>query len=193
MSDSSNQNETGQPDTATGYDFTKAYEHWSEPFRHNARRNLYVYRGKPFRYLEIGVHEGRSLVWMAQNILTHPDSYGIGVDVWESQIFYDRAKHNVQFHEDHIGLIRSTLVGCCTTFQMGSFDCIYIDGDHTWLPVVADTVNAWPLLRSGGIMAWDDTEWDDPRYQVADALEWMLKRLPHRRLNADKQVWVRKL
>jgi methyltransferase family protein len=37
-----------------------------------------------------------------------------------------------------------------------SFDLIYIDGDHTRLQVMVDSCLAWPMLRSGGFMVWDD-------------------------------------
>lgn len=37
-----------------------------------------------------------------------------------------------------------------------SFDLIYIDGDHSRLQVMIDSSLAWPLLRVGGFMVWDD-------------------------------------
>jgi predicted O-methyltransferase YrrM len=40
-----------------------------------------------------------------------------------------------------------------------SFDLIYIDGCHERTPVLNDSVLAWPLLRIGGIMIWDDYKW----------------------------------
>ena len=42
---------------------------------------LEPYKGKPnVRYLEVGVYEGRSFIWMAENILTHPTSRLTGID-----------------------------------------------------------------------------------------------------------------
>ena len=38
--------------------------------------------GKPLTYLEIGVFEGMSMVWMLQHILTHDNSRGVGIDPW---------------------------------------------------------------------------------------------------------------
>ena len=32
------------------------------------------------RYLEVGVFEGRSLIWMFENILTHKSCRAVGVD-----------------------------------------------------------------------------------------------------------------
>jgi hypothetical protein len=53
-------------------------------------RNLSAFRelilpewaGKPIKYLEIGVFEGMSMVWMLQRVLTHPDARAVGVDPW---------------------------------------------------------------------------------------------------------------
>jgi predicted O-methyltransferase YrrM len=36
------------------------------------------------------------------------------------------------------------------------FDLIYIDADHRRDAVMVDTLLAWPLLRNGGIVIWDD-------------------------------------
>ena len=53
-------------------------------------RNMQTFReyvhlqwtGRPMVYLELGVFEGMSLVWMLQYVLDHPDSRAVGVDPW---------------------------------------------------------------------------------------------------------------
>lgn len=40
-----------------------------------------------------------------------------------------------------------------------SFDFVYIDGSHRAPDVLADAVLAWPLIRPGGVLAFDDYEW----------------------------------
>ncbi|CAG8741307.1 12921_t:CDS:1, partial [Dentiscutata heterogama] len=40
------------------------------------------------------------------------------------------------------------------------FDFIYIDGSHVASNVLADAILAWNLLKDGGIMIFDDYEWD---------------------------------
>jgi predicted O-methyltransferase YrrM len=42
---------------------------------------------------------------------------------------------------------------------IGAFDFIYIDADHTTVGVLLDAELSWPLLKSGGIMAFDDYTW----------------------------------
>jgi hypothetical protein len=53
-------------------------------------RNLPTFRkwvhpewaGNPCTYLELGVFEGMSMVWMLQHVLTHSDCWAVGVDPW---------------------------------------------------------------------------------------------------------------
>lgn len=40
------------------------------------------------------------------------------------------------------------------------FDLVYIDGSHLRLDVLSDASMAWRLLREGGVMVFDDYEWD---------------------------------
>jgi hypothetical protein len=43
------------------------------------------------------------------------------------------------------------------------FDFIYIDGSHIARDVLTDACMAWPLLKKGGIMVFDDYMWGDAR------------------------------
>jgi hypothetical protein len=43
-------------------------------------------------------------------------------------------------------------------------DLVYVDGSHAAPDVLADAVLSWPLLKTGGIMIFDDYLWgQDPR------------------------------
>jgi hypothetical protein len=44
--------------------------------------------------------------------------------------------------------------------QKQEYDFIYIDGDHSPAGVLTDAVMAWGLLRKGGVMLFDDYEYD---------------------------------
>jgi predicted O-methyltransferase YrrM len=44
-----------------------------------------------------------------------------------------------------------------------AFDVIYIDGDHSREAVWRDSQLAWPMLKPGGIMIWDDYLWPETR------------------------------
>jgi predicted O-methyltransferase YrrM len=112
------------------------------------------------RYLEIGVFEGRSALWMLENILTHPSARLTAID-----IFLGNTKAVYLSNLD-----RSGFAGKATTIQgssqlelrklaLDSFDIIYIDGSHTADDVLADAVLSWGLLRVGGYMIFDDYAW----------------------------------
>ena len=40
-----------------------------------------------------------------------------------------------------------------------AYDFIYIDADHTAASVLLDAELSWPLLKSGGVLAFDDYTW----------------------------------
>jgi precorrin-6B methylase 2 len=55
----------------------------------------------------------------------------------------------------HVGTSHEVL----RKLQPGSFDFIYIDGSHRARDVIEDAVLAWPLLKSGGRLIFDDYYW----------------------------------
>ena len=139
----------------------------------------YVYpewKDKPISYLEIGVFEGMSMVWMMQRILTHKDSFGVGVDPWLMtnkatnefmEEVMDRAIHNTSTF-DRCTLIRSNSVEVLTKMirtkngflgiKANSLDLCMIDGNHHELGVLDDAQRVLQLLRVGGWVLFDDVE-----------------------------------
>ena len=60
------------------------------------------------------------------------------------------------------------------------FDFIYVDASHRHNDALVDIVLAWQLLRTGGIMGFDDYMWTPPRdTEVVDtchtAIDYFLK------------------
>jgi hypothetical protein len=127
------------------------------------------YQGKPdVQYLEIGTWEGRSLLWMIDNILTDPTSRATGID--PLPIIND------PFHFPQTSDIKSTLFsnirlsGQADRIRMiigysqielrklplGSYDIIYIDGSHESDDTLEDIVLSSRLLKPGGLMIMDD-------------------------------------
>ena len=51
----------------------------------NWERWLRPLAGQPTQVLEIGSYEGRSAVWLLQEILTHPESRLTCVDIWDQE------------------------------------------------------------------------------------------------------------
>lgn len=138
-------------------------QNWSEHFASNAAQHWAPLKGRPLRYLEIGVFEGRGSRWMLENVLTHPDSRLVGIDAWpfDGDPFEGRARANLAEFSERVELIkgRSTDVLRHGRFEDESFDLIYIDGDHRALAAMSDSVLTWPLLKVGGLCTWDDYKW----------------------------------
>ena len=136
---------------------------WSEHFEANAKRHLVPLAGRPLRYLEIGVFEARSSLWMFEHVLTHPDSRMVGIDAWPvpTDPFEERARANLAPQGERVELIKGRSHAALRDPRLlpESFDIIYIDGDHTSLGVMTDSVLCWPLLKVGGICIWDDYGW----------------------------------
>ncbi len=126
--------------------------------------------GTPVHYLEIGVCMGESLLWITENILTHPDSRAIGVDFWDLDPTPGRPGHAVQWEQvaraildpfdDKVRLIKGDskeVLPSLESEHTDYFDIVYIDGDHFYDGCMADSRNAWPLTKIGGVVIWDDT------------------------------------
>jgi predicted O-methyltransferase YrrM len=110
------------------------------------------------RYLEVGLWEGRSLLWMLDHVLTHPTSRASGIDI----VLYDALRQNLARSgaAERVTLFRGPSERELRKFDPQSFDIIYIDGSHAAPDVLADLVLAWPLLKRGGLMILDDYTWE---------------------------------
>jgi len=116
------------------------------------------FRGKPnIRYLEIGVFEGRSAIWMLENILTHPTARLTCVDIFwgpYKKIFLDNLTLSGFAYKAKI--IQGRSQDKLRRLPPNSFDIIYIDGSHIAYDVLADAVLSWQLLKNGGLLIFDD-------------------------------------
>jgi predicted O-methyltransferase YrrM len=78
------------------------------------------------------------------------------------------------------------------------FDFIYIDGDHTADQVWKDGAKGWKYLKQGGILAFDDYEWDagkGPQHNPKQGIDTFLEVHDgeYELLAKNWQVWLRKL
>lgn len=144
---------------------------------------------KDLRILEIGSYEGRSAIWMINNlnpkkiVLVEP-GYAIGNNV-----------------------LKSNLSGCNYTlidkpnslaweeYFTEEFDFIYVDGCHTSSGCYLDIALGFQVLKSGGIMGIDDYGWgivarDGTRPK--EAIDLFLKRNDVILLEKGYQVWIQK-
>lgn len=139
-------------------------------------------------FLEIGSFEGRSMVWIVENMMQDGDAISC-IDTWsggeehsngEMSGAEERFDHNAKLVMDKYpsgqgGWLRPVFKEKGTSVQMlahrlteepgtySEFDFIYIDGSHIAKDVLTDACMAWPLLKSKGIMVFDDYLWGNPR------------------------------
>lgn len=127
-------------------------------------------RADSVNILEIGSWEGRSalflLTYFTQGRLTAVDTWG-GSDEHQND-----AARDLQDLEARFDANLSPCVGRLTKRKGASqhvlpqlvdeqqtFDVIYLDGSHFSDDVLTDGINAWRLLKQGGLLIFDDLLW----------------------------------
>ena len=150
-----------------------SYPNW---FDATARNNFVTYltefKDKPnLRFLQLGVFTGDASVWLCNNILTDKSSILIDVDTWrgsdeQSHAEMDFSDVERTYKEKINNLSVVSVVSDTVEYLIrqrnnfkDSYDFIYIDADHTAASVLVDAELSWPLLKSGGILAFDDYTW----------------------------------
>lgn len=139
--------------TATWHN--NAAENWARVFK--------SYAGKPdLRYLEIGVFEGRSMIWMLENVLTHESSRVTAIDVFMAEDYEQTFDANIVASgaAERITKRKGPSRQELRAMSGAQFDFIYIDGSHTAADVLADAVLSWDLLKPDGLMIFDDYGWN---------------------------------
>ena len=127
--------------------------------------------GQPnLSFLEIGSGEGSSAIGIIKTVLTEPSSKVTCVDKWDAAFsngffaddFELNFDSNTQPYASQIIKVKGDSATWLVNNQDKSFDFIYIDGDHLPESVTLDADLSWDLLKVGGVMAFDDYEWDHP-------------------------------
>ena len=121
------------------------------------------------KVFEIGTYTGSSTLAIAMH--TSPDAQVFTIDLPPQA---RRTKHPVENGDitgvDYVvgehyrsnGYERKIkqLYGDSAEFDFGSFaasmDIVFVDGNHEYENVKADTVNAFKMVRPGGVIIWDD-------------------------------------
>ena len=162
------------------YKFTQDWFSWAPPVWEQLIEHL---PGKPGErnFLEIGSFEGRSMVWIAENMM-QKDEILQCIDTWDGG--EEHSNGEMDGAEERFDYNRSlALTGRNITIDKykgtstqhlahwlvenpkdhPTFAFIYIDGSHIAKDVLTDATMAWPLLVQGGIMVFDDYLWGDAR------------------------------
>ena len=147
-------------------------------------------KDKPnLRFLEIGSFQGRSTVWLLENILTSDSSAITCIDTFEGSIehtqhfqndiknLFDIFYHNISKFKNKVNIIKNKSQDALKKINE-QYDFIYIDGDHKASSVIEDAILSFSLLKKGGIMIFDDYLWfqmkkfiDNPKVAIDAFLE----------------------
>jgi predicted O-methyltransferase YrrM len=166
-------------------------------------------------FLQLGTFTGDASVWMLENVLNGDNSKLTDVDTWAGSEEESHQKMNFEnVYEVYLEKIAkyAKQVRVCrlttTDFLLGcygvdrpwpeEFDFIYIDADHTAVGTLLDAELSWPLLKQGGILAFDDYEWNHTSGETRLAPKIGIDLFLHRHrgnyqlLVANWQLWIRK-
>lgn len=142
---------------------------WFSQHIPNWTRHLEKFVGKDVSFLEIGSYEGRSSLWLMENILTNPKSKLTCIDLWEDYPESERLgfkvtgkievfKNNLSKYIDRITMKQGSSFEIVPTL-VDQYDFIYVDGDHTVTGCWTDAINSFAKLKVGGVMIFDDYDW----------------------------------
>lgn len=139
-------------------------------------RHLGHLKGQPnLRFLEIGSFEGRSTVWLLENILTDETSSVTCIDTFEGGFEHQQLNLNLKNlqdvfdnniapfkHKVKVVKAKSSDGLLSPNVRSEKYDFIYIDGCHESKEVLEDAVLCYQLLKEGGIVIFDDYPWVCP-------------------------------
>ena len=186
---------------------TPNYPNWFDSQKYNFENHLTRFKGKPnLKFLQVGAYTGDASVWLLTSILLDPSSTLTDVDTWQGS---DEREHKAMDFDAVYGIYLNRMdkhenvmsIKGDSSYVLPNlkekYDFIYIDGDHTEKAVYRDATNAWPLLKSGGILAFDDYLWGQdvhPSLRPMLAIDRFLeeKQGEHLLLSQNYQVWIQK-
>ena len=156
--------------------------------------------GKPIHALQVGATEGQSTAWLMGSVLTHPhatltriDTPAAGDQSGPEACFRSNTREFENKLVGHVGRSQDVLRGMTGE----RFDLAYLGGSREAADVLADAVLAWPLLKAGGLLGFDDYGWTglpQPERCPALGIDSFLNTMRGRfeALHRGYQVWVRK-
>jgi GR25 family glycosyltransferase involved in LPS biosynthesis/predicted O-methyltransferase YrrM len=152
----------------------------------------------PISILEIGSHEGRSTVWMLNNLCIHEDSTITSIDPYligditspVTTTTYELFQNNIKLCKDYSKFTQYVDFSNNILLRLiegnKKYDIIYIDGSHATEDVLCDLINSDKLIKQGGIILLDDVGYNETDLGVMGAIKQFLNQI-------DKNVYNYKI
>jgi len=150
------------------YKLTPKFDFWEPDHYTEFGKIAEQFAGKDnLKFLEIGAFEGRTSVWLLDNVLTGKNSTLACVDIDPPE----NLEHNLKGHAGKVFLYKAFSYEWFIEELRdggGIYDLGYVDGDHNAPGVLEDAVLMWRALKTGGIMIFDDYEMQikDPWFYI---------------------------
>lgn len=166
----------------------------------------------PTRILEVGSFEGASACYLIENLGSNKNIEIHCIDTWDGSLEHQdggleetsmtevekRFLHNISTAQAiiknrckvhiHKGLSHLKLSQLLLSGFENYFDLIYIDGSHQAPDVMCDAVLSFKLLRTEGILVFDDYLWSEPLPYGVDPV-----RSPKLAIDAFTNIYCRKI
>lgn len=159
---------------------------------------------KDFKYLEIGVFEGNSFLFVTKEL---KPSISYAVDPWvdSSEEISDNMsliEKNFDQNLSKLDLNFKKIKKTSDDFFLDNnkiFDVIYIDGSHNYSNVFSDANNSWKILNKNGILIFDDYFFhypENPKGYVGFAINKFLSSIKKKYkilLVTKSQIFIKKM
>lgn len=136
-----------------------------------SRALIPLYQDIETHAIELGCFEGRSTVWLLENVLNHPKSIITCVDTWQGGVKDDRFGDidwqkgkerflkNIEKYKDKVNIKEESTFSYMKYRTENSADLIYVDAGHLASDALIDGVQSHLVLKRGGILIFDDYLW----------------------------------
>jgi predicted O-methyltransferase YrrM len=143
-------------DTSTK-EYKKQYAFTTNWFTHKIpiwTQLLKEFKGRPdVHYLEIGTFEGRSVLWLLENILTNSTSKITIIDAFQENTYKTFTSNvNLSGEANKFKILSGLSTEKIKELPSSSIDLAYIDGSGKGIVMLSDLVNTWNLLKMDGII-----------------------------------------
>jgi predicted O-methyltransferase YrrM len=119
---------------------------WSSPMQDGVILGKIIRCLRPQNLLEVGTYRCFGTSIMALNAPADASITSVDIKQMNDPVHF-RLKDRVQFVEGEFGKV---------ALGRGKYDFIFVDADHQFESVVADSIRAFELLKEGGVLLWHD-------------------------------------